>query len=347
LDEIQSLPNWELFLKRYFDLRYPVKFIISSSASLPLLHKSRESLAGRILEFPVYPFSLVGLAVLKEEKKLEEIFLASRDIWRKFWQEMNWSKLGENLFSLEREVFPLKPKLKLFVENYLLLGGFPEYLQIDQDLRERYFWDSVVERVIHRDIPAIVDVRDRELLRNLLLYAFSFSGTVLNITQLANDFGSTKLSVSNYLRYLEGSLLVHLIEKYARSIESRLRAFKKVITIDPGLYSNIAGISPLRPSWEKEKGVLAEIAVFAKLKREVRNFGLFYWRERDKEVDFVVDFLKGVIPVEVKYRDVIKARDLRGIEEFKRKFKSTKSIIITKEKLEWDGSKLLVPLWLF
>ncbi|MCL5010606.1 MAG: AAA family ATPase [Patescibacteria group bacterium] len=32
LDEVQRLPRWELYIKRYIDLRYPIRFIISGSA---------------------------------------------------------------------------------------------------------------------------------------------------------------------------------------------------------------------------------------------------------------------------------------------------------------------------
>ena len=48
LDEIQRLPRWELFIKKYYDLKTPIRFVISGSASSPIFRSSQESLLGRI-----------------------------------------------------------------------------------------------------------------------------------------------------------------------------------------------------------------------------------------------------------------------------------------------------------
>jgi predicted AAA+ superfamily ATPase len=51
--------------------------------------------------------------------------------------------------------------------------------------------------------------------------------------------------------------------------------------------------------------------------------------------------------VEVKYRDRIGRRDLKGLEEFAEKHDSPLQIVVIKEKLDLDGSIIMVPLWLF
>jgi hypothetical protein len=57
LDEIHKFENWELFLKKFYDIGYPVRFIVSGSASSPIFKKSRESLMGRIKDYHMLPFS--------------------------------------------------------------------------------------------------------------------------------------------------------------------------------------------------------------------------------------------------------------------------------------------------
>lgn len=47
-DEVTALDDWELYVKRYYDLRYPLRFVCTSSAAAFLKERSRESLAGRI-----------------------------------------------------------------------------------------------------------------------------------------------------------------------------------------------------------------------------------------------------------------------------------------------------------
>ena len=58
LDEIQRFPRWELYSKKFYDLKTPVRFVVSGSASAPIFKKSRESLLGRLKNFHVLPFSL-------------------------------------------------------------------------------------------------------------------------------------------------------------------------------------------------------------------------------------------------------------------------------------------------
>src|SRR4030042_2669838 len=57
LDEIKRLPRWSFFLKKYYDLKFPARFIISGSASSAIFRQSQESLLGRIKDRHLLPFS--------------------------------------------------------------------------------------------------------------------------------------------------------------------------------------------------------------------------------------------------------------------------------------------------
>jgi predicted AAA+ superfamily ATPase len=67
-DEIQYLPGWELFLKRYIDLKFKIKFIITGSASLKIVKKSKESLVGRLDEQRLHPLSFREFIEFKYHK---------------------------------------------------------------------------------------------------------------------------------------------------------------------------------------------------------------------------------------------------------------------------------------
>ena len=69
LDEIQRLPKWELYLKKYYDLKFPVRFIVSGSASSPIFRRSQESLLGRIKDRHLLPFSFREFCLFKLRKK--------------------------------------------------------------------------------------------------------------------------------------------------------------------------------------------------------------------------------------------------------------------------------------
>jgi hypothetical protein len=75
-------------------------------------------------------------------------------------------------------------------------------------------------------------------------------------------------------------------------------------------------------------------------------WALHYWREKNIEVDLVIDKKIGVLPIEVKYRTNIKNTSL---SDFRRAFPNTKipvSVVITKDRLDKEGDTLYIPFWL-
>ena len=92
LDEIQKCEGWENELKKYYDLYPKIKFIISGSESLFIRKKTKETLAGRIFEFTLTPFT--------------------------FREYLRFNKVEENEFKYETKIKPLFNK---FAEK----GGFP------------------------------------------------------------------------------------------------------------------------------------------------------------------------------------------------------------------------------
>ena len=93
LDEVQKCDNWENKIKKYYDIYPKLKFIISGSESLFIRRKTKETLAGRIFEFTLMPFT--------------------------FREYLKFNKIKEEYFKYETKI---KPMFLKFAEN----GGFPE-----------------------------------------------------------------------------------------------------------------------------------------------------------------------------------------------------------------------------
>jgi predicted AAA+ superfamily ATPase len=147
---------------------------------------------------------------------------------------------------------------------YLLNGGFPEFLQLKGERAiKQYFPETIIERVVFHDIPETFNAADRGLLQNLFLYSIFHSGRVININEIAGSFRATRQTVSDYLHYLQASMLVRLLEKYAKTEASRLRAFRKLYTVDTGLYVYLQSLSPAQIEARGILGLLAEIASFS------------------------------------------------------------------------------------
>lgn len=348
LDEVTHLPGWELFLKRYYDQKFPFKFIVSSSAASFLVKKGSESLVGRLFQFQVTPFSFSEfLQLFSARKEMSSRQKEIGDLWGQYFENLDLKILWAKLQKISIELALHRKEITLHLHQYLLRGGFPEFLQLKGERAVRqYFPENIVERVVYHDIPEAFRVADRGLLQNLLLYSIFHSGSIININEIASANQATRQTVSDYLYYLQASMLVRLLEKYARTEASRLRAFRKLYTVDTGLYIHL---QRLNPGQIEEKGIwgsLAEIATFAQLNSYASTTGkLFYFRERSMEVDFVLETLRGLLPVEVKYREAPK--DIKGLHYFMGRFKCKMAVVITKDTLKLENGVLFVPLSLF
>lgn len=349
LDEITVLPDWELYLKRYYDLAYPLRFICSSSAAALFRAGSRESLAGRATTIEVYPFSFSEVLALRDlgESGIE----VQRKIpllWREFYQDCNLLTLYQNLKTVWDDHF-LNWQDDLPIRLYLLEGGFPEYIRATNPrYKGSYFVESVVERVLFHDVGPLVGATDLSLLERLFLYVNNQSGSEIRITEASRNLGAPHSTLSNYLRYLTASGLLYTLPKFAPSVKTQMRSLERVYAIDPGLYVSLARLTPAKIESSGKWGTLAEMAVFAQLKRQgIRH--LWYWREREAEVDFIFELGSELVAVEVKYRtDPLARRNLRGLRQFQDRFHPRYKIIVSKELLARpDEETLVVPLSLF
>lgn len=294
LDEVHKLKNWQEQLKLFYDLYSNIKFIISGSASLNLERRARESLAGRTYHFRLDLLSFEEFLEmkldLKPPKNLEEL---------KLW----------------------KTRLESYFSDYLK-RAFPEIIDEEEEKVKKYVQESVVERIIYRDLPSEFGLRDVELLRSLIFMVAENPGMILNIEQISRDLKRNKRTISNYFYYLEYALLFRIVKNFRRSFLAASRKMKKVYLSHPSL---VFGIS------KHYYGLLPKV-----MECFILNFlnAEYYWREKNKEVDFIIERNGALIPVEVKHKAEITKSDLRGLLKFMEKFKIHEGIVITKDLLE-------------
>jgi len=347
LDEVAAKEGWELFIKTYIDQYYPLRFLLSGSSQTFIAHRSRDSLPGRLVVEKMLPFAFSEVLSTKAEtKKRANLHEALRSIWAEFFYKADWKSLRKALTEIHRDGYHRYLGRDPYLVNYLLDGGFPEYfLEPESPRRTDYFFTSVIERTVMRDIPAIFDIKEIKLLERTLIYGIAKSGQLLNISGAASDLGTTRITVNNYLHYLAVSGLLVFLEKYGRTVESRKRALERIYVIDPGLYLSVTGITSQEAERRGILGHLAELAVLCELRRHPRSLPVYYWRDSRDEVDFVVPIRVKPVPIEVKFRD--KVNDLGGLERFRQKFKTREAIVITKSEFDVESDILRVPLAMF
>jgi predicted AAA+ superfamily ATPase len=73
-----------------------------------------------------------------------------------------------------------------------------------------------------------------------------------------------------------------------------------------------------------------ETAVFNKLSELTE---VYFWRERNKEVDFILSFPEGLLPVEVKFQEKVAASEISSLLKFCARRKVKQAVIITKNEM--------------
>jgi predicted AAA+ superfamily ATPase len=74
------------------------------------------------------------------------------------------------------------------------------------------------------------------------------------------------------------------------------------------------------------------------------NYSVYYWRDRNDEVDFVLEMRGKIIAVEVKSND---SENNKGLEVFKNKFMPDKLYLISNRGLSWQELLRINPVELF
>jgi predicted AAA+ superfamily ATPase len=202
-DEINLVPDWQIVIKRYYDLGLGIKFFVSGSSSV-FLRKSKESLAGRIFEFELNPLS--------------------------FPEYLNLKGVQVKNVSLQ------SPSLRTELNKYFFCS-FPELINEDSYEKIRNYVKSVVEKIVFYDIPKVYDVGQPEMLREILSIMVRNPGMQVDYESIASSLGITYPTVSKYILYLKKAYLVRLLYNFRGSPIASARKLKKCYPITPILAS--------------------------------------------------------------------------------------------------------------
>ncbi len=341
LDEIQRFERWELFLKKYYDLHYPVRFAVSGSASSPIFKKSRESLLGRIKDYHILPFSFREFLLFHNRedvqliRQFDEIYKTGRAVMGMFTRHPEYAELEKVAIS------PIPPELRQNIDEhlakFLIEGGFPEVWSLpDWETKQSYLFDNQVEKVISEDLVLAVELRKPEMLKRFYVSLLENPGREINFQQLSQDLGINRSTIEKYFPLLEMTDLIHHAEKFTKSPLKVRRGNIKCYLVDLALRNAILRIQESLLKDAQALGLYAENFVFNTLKKWEGTVNISYFREKEHEVDFVVHTGAGkYLPVEVKYKEQIKAVELRTIRNFCERLKCPTGIVVTKR---WDDS---------
>lgn len=298
IDEIQKIPGWSLTVKKLWDedtfTGKRIKVIISGSSSLLLQKGLNESLAGRF--------------------------------------EMNhmnhWS------FTEMREAFGWT------MEEYIWFGGYPgsEGLIKDEPRWKKYINESLVETSISKDILMLTRVDKPALMRRLYDLGCFYSGQILSYTKMLGqlqDAGNT-VTLAHYLGLLDSAGLLAGIEKYSGSIIRQRSSSPKFVARNTALLSsrteeNLSQVLTKPEKW----GRFVESAIGAHIINNSKkgHYTLYYWRQGNDEVDYVLRKEDKVIGLEVKSGHSAKRS---GLDAFSRIYKPDKVLLVGEKGISME-----------
>ena len=291
VDEAQKVPNWAETVKRLWDedarAERRLKVVLLGSAPLLLAQGLTESLAGR--------FGVLHLP--------------------------HWS------FSEMQAAFGWS------LERYLFYGAYPGAVSLaGQPARwSNYIRHSLVEPTIALDVLLMARVDKPALLRRLFELGCAYSGQILSYNKMLGqlqDAGNTT-TLAHYLDLLSDAGLLTGLQKFAADAARRRSSSPKLQVLNTALMTAVSDLAMDEVRKDREfRGRLVESAVGAHLANAAAGGAceLFYWRERNREEDFVVRAGRKVTAIEV--RSGRTRRSLQGTAAFEEAFRPARTLLV-------------------
>ena len=294
LDEVQKVSRWSEIVKRYWDedsrSGTDIRVIILGSSALLVQAGLSESLAGRF-----------------------ELIHATHWTFNECETCFGWD-----------------------INRYIFFGGYPGAAPlVKNEFRwSQYIRDSLIETTLSKDILLLNRVEKPALLRQLFMMTSENSGQIISYQKLMGqlfDAGNTT-TLAHYQHLLEGARLIRGLPKWYGGAIRRRASTPKWIVLNTALKTALSGISFI--DWRKDTarwGRLVEVAVGAHLINTSLGTGIevFYWRDHNKEVDFVLKQADKLIAWEVK-SGLFKGKH-PGLSAFIKKFPKAHQLLVSQE----------------
>ncbi len=287
LDEAQKIPRWSETVKRLWD---------------------EDTAGGRKLRV-----FLLGSSPLLVGRGLTESLAGRFELIR----VPHWS------FGEMREAFGWG------IERFVFFGGYPGAAPLAEDERRwrSYVLDSLVETTLSRDILLLTRVDKPALLRQLFRLACDYTGQVLSYTKMLGqlqDAGNT-VTLAHYLQLLSGAGLVTGLQKFSGSAARQRGSSPKLLVLNTALASATSGLSYREAREDPDVwGRLVESAVGAHLRTGEAE--LFYWREGNREVDYVLRAGRHFAALEVK--SGARRETLPGMAAFDSSYRPRRKLLV-------------------
>jgi predicted AAA+ superfamily ATPase len=298
IDEIQKIANWSAIVKKLYDEdtknKTNLKVVLLGSSPLLIQQGLTESLAGRF----------------------EVIYVG------------HWS------------FFEMQEAFGFTLDQYIYFGAYPGAASLvnDETRWRNYINDALIETTVSRDILLMTRIEKPALLRRLFQLGCQYSSQILSYQKMLgqlHDAGNTT-TLAHYLDLLSGAGMLTGLQKYAGKTIRQRGSSPKLQALNTALISSQQAYSFAEAKNNPEYwGRLVESAVGAYLLNEAMSLGakIYYWRENNKEVDFVITYKQQVLGLEVK--SGLQSTEV-GMAAFQALYPKAKLMLVGKEGVALD-----------
>jgi len=294
LDEVQYIKDVGKKLKLVFDSFDNTKLIITGSSSFDLTGLG-SYLVGRVIFFNLYPFNFSEFLKTKD-KKYENLY---KKLIINFKSEIT---------DIKKTVF--LDELNKLLQEYLTYGAYPRIVLEKNISKKKELLKNLFITYVEKDIVARYGIKYREKVVKLLKAIASISGNVINYETLSTHSGLKYHEVRDILPLLEDSFVIFIVKPFYKNLINELRKNPKIYYVDCGmrnyLLENFENLA-----FDK----LYENFIHNELKR---SYQVKYWRTTAKtEIDFIIEYKKDIIPIEVKVKPKITRSFRSFIQHYK------------------------------
>jgi len=318
LDEIQTVKEWDSWVRKIYDTRKDIRLIITGSSSKMLSREISTKLRGRVINKEIFPLSF------------KEILL---------WKNI---KYDLKTISYSKEKSALKKEFSSFVMD----GGYPAIAveKLNKDLVLQGYYDSMILKDIVERYK-IENVKQLKELANLLFASISKEVSYSKIANKLNSIGFkiSKSTVIEHISYFEESYLFFQNLKYDYSLAKQLGSIKKIYCIDNGVLNSVSF------KFSEDIGKLIENLAYIELKRRGEQV---YYHRRNYECDFIIVRKNKVflaIQVTKKLDEENEKREINGLLEAIDEHKLDEGLILTEDQEDEriiDKKKIkIIPIW--
>ncbi len=296
LDEIQRVPDLFSYLQERVDLddQSAATYVLTGSQQFLLMEKITQSLAGRIINFHLYPFTVDELYGLTLDTDFDSIF------------SIKSKRVGQTGH--------------LDIYQILLTGMYPRIH--DKNLEAGKWIENYVATYVERDIRHLVNVDNLKLFENFLKLCASMSGSVVNYAALSNAVGVSQPTAKKWLSLLETSGIVFMLPPYFKNFKKRIIKRPKLYFTDTGLLCFLLSI---RDEGQLQHhplfGSIFETFIISEFYKRLHHVGvippLYFWRDQTgNEIDLIVDRTPAPLPIEIKSARTWNTKMTSGISKW-------------------------------